>query len=137
MQQRNRITVELSYTGKNFCAYVPILPGCVATATTPDAIRKAIAAAIEFHLEGSRKDGDKLPAVFSRNYSLIYKFEPKSFFTYYKGIFTNAGLERLTGINQKQLQHYATGLKKPRPAQAKRLESALHRLGSELMSVEL
>lgn len=137
MQQQNRVTVELSYTGRNFCAHIPVLPGCVATAATPDAIKKAITAAIEFHLEGSRKDGDKLPAVFSHNYSLVYKFEPQSFFVYYKGIFTNAGLERLTGINQKQLQHYAAGLKKPRPAQAKKIESALHKLGGELMAVEL
>jgi hypothetical protein len=56
---------------------------------------------------------------------------------YYKGIFTNAALERITGINQKQIQHYASGLKKPRPAQVKKIESALHNLGAELMSVEL
>jgi len=30
---------------------------------------------------------------------------------YYKGIFTLSALERLTGINQKQLQHYASGLR--------------------------
>jgi len=28
-------------------------------------------------------------------------------------------------------------LKKPRPAQAKKIESALHKLGSELMAIEL
>jgi hypothetical protein len=41
------------------------------------------------------------------------------------------------GINQRQLQHYASGLKKPREAQVKKIESALHKLGEELMSIEM
>jgi len=68
---------------------------------------------------------------------LVYKFDTQSFLNYYKGIFTNAALERITGINQKQLQHYATGLRTPRPLQAKKIETALHKLGAELMAVEL
>ncbi len=68
---------------------------------------------------------------------MVYKFDVQSFLNYYKGIFTKAALERVTGINQKQLQHYATGLKKPRATQAKKIEAELHKLGSELMSVEL
>jgi len=31
-------------------------------------------------------------------------------------------------FNQKQLQHYATGIRKPRPLQAKKIEAALHKL---------
>jgi hypothetical protein len=56
---------------------------------------------------------------------------------YYKGIFTNASLERLTGIKQKQIQHYATGLKKPRASQKIKIQNSLHQLASELMSIEL
>ena len=55
----------------------------------------------------------------------------------YEGIFTKSGLERLTGINQKQLWHYANGVSKPRPAQRRKIEDALHRLGSELVSLSL
>jgi hypothetical protein len=43
----------------------------------------------------------------------------------------------MTGINQKQLQHYASGLRKPRTQQMKKIESALHQLGNELLAVEL
>ena len=43
----------------------------------------------------------------------------------------------MTGIHQKQFQHYASGLKKPRTAQIKKIENAMHNLGKELMSVEL
>jgi hypothetical protein len=39
-------------------------------------------------------------------------------------------------ISKKAFWAYA-GLKKPRPAQAKKIESALHQLGNELMTIEL
>lgn len=40
-----------------------------------------------------------------------------SLLNYYKGIIINAALERMTGNNQKQLQHYATGQEnRARPA---------------------
>jgi hypothetical protein len=82
-------------------------------------------------------DGKNRPAFVDKDYELVYKFDMQSLLENYKGIFTNSALERLTGINQKLIQHYATGLKKPRPLQAKKIESALHQLGSELMAVEL
>lgn len=68
---------------------------------------------------------------------LVYRFDTVSLLNYYKGIITNAALERMTGIDQNQLQHYATGLKKPRRPQAKKIEHALHELGKELLAVEL
>jgi len=55
---------------------------------------------------------------------------------YYWSIFTNAALERITGINQRQIQHYASGAKRPRPQQLKKIETALRELGEELISVE-
>ncbi|MBR1539469.1 MAG: hypothetical protein IJ636_08195 [Bacteroidales bacterium] len=61
----------------------------------------------------------------------------KSLLTLYEKIFTKSGLERLTGINQKQLWHYAKGYSTPRKAQVMKIESALHRLGNELLSVHL
>ena len=51
--------------------------------------------------------------------------------------FTKAGLERITGINQKQLWHYASGTRNPRPEQSIKIESALHRLGEELIAINL
>ncbi|ANH82193.1 hypothetical protein A8C56_15570 [Niabella ginsenosidivorans] len=61
----------------------------------------------------------------------------QSLLNYYKGIFTNSAFERLTGINQRQLQHYSTRHRKPRPAAKKKIEDALHTLGSERMAAEL
>ncbi|WP_168204596.1 hypothetical protein [Olivibacter sp. LS-1] len=61
----------------------------------------------------------------------------ESFLNYYKGIFTNAALEKITGINQRLLQHYSSGLKKPRLPQLKKIEEGMHRLAAELQALEL
>ncbi|MFV0506365.1 MAG: hypothetical protein ACK5L5_06595, partial [Bacteroidales bacterium] len=63
-------------------------------------------------------------------------YDTMSFFNYYCELFSMPALERLTGINQKQLHHYASGLKKPREAQLKKIETALHKLGDELKAVQ-
>lgn len=78
-----------------------------------------------------------LPPILKGDFSISFKYDVESFLNYYKGIFTNAALERITGINQKQINHYANGLKKPRPAQVKKIETALHQLGNELIALEL
>ena len=80
---------------------------------------------------------EELPEILKGEYNVVYKFDTQSFLNYYNQVFTNVALERLTGINQKLLHHYATGLKKPRELQRKKIETALHKLGSELLSVEL
>jgi len=47
--------------GSNYSAYVPDLPGCVATADTLEEIKQLMREGIEFHLEGMREDGDPIP----------------------------------------------------------------------------
>ncbi len=56
-----RYAVVIENAGPNFSAYVPDLPGCVATAATLAATETAIREAIEFHLEGLRADGSPIP----------------------------------------------------------------------------
>ena len=45
----------------NYSAYAPDLPGCVATGATVDETEREIRAAIEFHLEGLRREGYEIP----------------------------------------------------------------------------
>jgi predicted RNase H-like HicB family nuclease len=47
--------------GDNFSAYVPDLPGCVATGETVADVEREIGEAIVFHLEGLREDGLPIP----------------------------------------------------------------------------
>jgi len=47
--------------GSNYSAYVPDLPGCVATAASVPEIKRLMQEGIEFHLEGMREDGLPIP----------------------------------------------------------------------------
>jgi predicted RNase H-like HicB family nuclease len=53
------IVVEETATG--FSAYSPDLDGCVATGSTRADVEKNIREAIEFHLDGLRRDGYEVP----------------------------------------------------------------------------
>lgn len=61
-----RYAVVIEDAGSNFSAYVPDLPGCVATGATLADAEAAIREAIEFHLEGLREDGAPIPPPSSR-----------------------------------------------------------------------
>lgn len=56
-----RYAIVIENAGPNFSAYVPDLPGCVATGTTVQEVEREIREAIELHLEGMREDGLPIP----------------------------------------------------------------------------
>ncbi|KAA2244139.1 type II toxin-antitoxin system HicB family antitoxin [Salinarimonas soli] len=57
---RYRVVIERA--GANVSAYVPELPGCVATGPNAALVRNEIRDAIRFHLDGLREDGLPVPA---------------------------------------------------------------------------
>jgi predicted RNase H-like HicB family nuclease len=52
-----RYLVVIERAGANFSAYVPDLPGCIATSETRDEVHQAIREAVAFHLQGLKADG--------------------------------------------------------------------------------
>lgn len=57
-----RYAVVIEKANGNYSAYVPDLPGCVATGSTVAAVEEEIRAAICFHIEGLKADGIEVPA---------------------------------------------------------------------------
>jgi predicted RNase H-like HicB family nuclease len=56
-----RYAVVIEKANGNYSAYVPDLPGCVATGETIEAIEREIRDAIRFHIEGLKQDGVTVP----------------------------------------------------------------------------
>ena len=56
-----RYAVVIEKAASNYAAYVPDLPGCVATGATIQETETLIREAIEFHLEGLKADGSPIP----------------------------------------------------------------------------
>jgi predicted RNase H-like HicB family nuclease len=61
-----RYAIVIEAAGENFSAYVPDLPGCVATGSTVEEAEGEIRQAIKFHLEGLRADNLPIPPASSR-----------------------------------------------------------------------
>lgn len=57
-----RYAIVIERAENNFAAYVPDLPGCVATGKTVKETEQQIPEAIEFHIRGLREDGLPVPA---------------------------------------------------------------------------
>lgn len=56
-----RYAIVIENAGSNLSAYVPDLPGCVATGSSIAEVEDAIREAIEMHLNGMREDGEAIP----------------------------------------------------------------------------
>jgi predicted RNase H-like HicB family nuclease len=61
-----RYAIIIEKAEGNYSAYVPDLPGCVATGGSPEEAEREIREAIEFHLSGLREDGLPIPQPSSR-----------------------------------------------------------------------
>lgn len=134
---KREVVARIGKTENNYAACVEGLDGFVCTADSFEDLKHEIEEGIRFHVEGLHEDGDPIPVPFNGDFVIVYKWEIESLLYYYHGIFTKSALERLTGINQTQLGHYAAGRSKPRREQARKIEEALHRLGDELCTVSI
>ena len=56
-----RYAIVFEKTNTNYSAYVPDLPGCIATGLTVEETENEIKAAIAFHIEGLIEDGLEIP----------------------------------------------------------------------------
>jgi predicted RNase H-like HicB family nuclease len=57
-----RYAIVIEKAEGNYSAYVPDLPGCVATGDSVKAVEIEIRDAIRFHIDGLKQDGLPLPA---------------------------------------------------------------------------
>ena len=56
-----RYAVVIEKANGNYSAYVPDLPGCVATGDTVESVEREIRDSIRFHIDGLRADGLPVP----------------------------------------------------------------------------
>lgn len=130
-----QLKIIIERSKDQYCAFAENVEGIYGEGETVKEAKKSIDDAVKLFKKYNKEN--YIPQILQGEFEIVYKFDMQSLLNYYNKIFTNAALERLTGINQKQIQHYSTGLKKPRAEQAKKIETALHSLGAELMAVEL
>ena len=131
------VVVIIERAENNYSSYLEGIDGIFAVGKSVDEIKKGIIDSIEVLKEECKEFGGEIPEALKGDYELIFKMDVRSVLDFYSNLFTKSGLERITGINQKQLWHYASGLRNPRPEQSLKLEKALHKLGEELLAINL
>jgi hypothetical protein len=97
--------------------------------TARDAINDFYAS-YEQEKEMYRKEGREIPEL-----TFDVRYDVSSFLDYYAGILSKSGLEKITGIHQKQLWHYSSGERVPKPQTAKKIQESLHNFADELKQV--
>ena len=133
-----KVIVDVAKTPSGYSASIDILPGWVlGTSGSFELFKKELQESIDIFVEWAKEDGDEYPIIFDGKYSFEYKFDVESLLCCYNGILSRSALSRITGINEKQLGHYARGRSRPRQAQKVKIIEGLHRLGNELLAVSV
>jgi predicted RNase H-like HicB family nuclease len=104
---------------------------------TAEAAKTDMRQQMDFFKKTAIEDGFSYPDFLDEEFEIVYKFDTESLLEYYSGILSLSGLEKITGIHQKQLWNYLHGKSKPRKAQIEKIEKGLHLLGSELIAISL
>jgi predicted RNase H-like HicB family nuclease len=130
-----KIKVNITWSD-NYGAWLELLPGCVAVGDTLDEVKRNIEISINMHLAGMREDGDPVPVEFQGEYQLEFKLNTQALLHSCGDIVTQVALSQATGISHKQINHYYTGYRNPRPEQRAKIVSGLHKLGHELLNVK-
>lgn len=134
----HKLTIDVSWTGKNFCCawYDDDAGTVVATAKTLAKLKEDFAESLKWHIEGCVADGDVLPDyLVDGDYELEYNLDTAALLRDAETYTTLAAISRASGINQKQLSHYANGIKHPRPMQRAKIIAGLHIIGSQIMAL--
>lgn len=129
------LMIVVEKTEDHYSAYARDIEGVYGAGDTAAEAKQSILDAIELLKEYNSEEN--IPNVLKGEYRIKFQFDPASLLSYYQGIFTNAAIERLTGINQRQIQRYAAGESNPRPEQKEKIRNGFHRLGKELIELEL
>lgn len=136
--ERHKLQVEVSWAEKNYCgAWADGQGGVViVTAKTLSKFKEDMEGGIRLHIQGCVEDGDTFPDyLVGGDYDIEYNYDAAALIRNAETFTTMSVISRISGINQKQLSHYANGLKHPRPHQVAKIKAALAIIGAQLMAL--
>ena len=130
-----KITIIIERSKDLFDAYSESCDGIYGAGETIEACKADIETSIREITE--KLPMDRWPEQLKGEYELVWKLDAQSFLDYYSDFISLAGMERITGVNQKQLSNYVHHRAKPRRQQVDRIREGLHKFAHELLSLTL
>ena len=130
-----KIVIKVDYTD-NYVAYPANDDvACITTGQTLEEVQANIEDVLPWHIDGMREDGDPIPAEFEGEWELEWNLSVRAILHLTEGLVSKAALAKATGINQRQLGHYASGYRNPRPAMRAKIVNGLHAIGQQLSAI--
>lgn len=136
--EKRRIRVDVSWCERNYgCAWSDEELGTVVvTARTLEGLKRDFEESLRLHVAGCVEDGDEVPGWLARGeYEVDYVLDAAALIRSAERYTTMCAISEASGINQKQLSHYANGVKHPRPLQLQRIRAALGVIGAQLLAL--
>jgi hypothetical protein len=134
-----KVKATIYWCEKNYCATSvgDLINGVViSTNKTLAGVKRSFSEALQFHLEGCIKDDDRLSDdIRTGNYEIEFTMDTSALLHSLEGILTRSAIARVTGINERQLGHYASGIRTPRPQQRERIINGIRAISRELIAV--
>lgn len=137
--KENEIKVKVDWTGGNFAAVTcdERLHGIViATAPTYSKLHSELRLAIASHVEEAKADGEAIEEWIERGeYEFSEEQSVAAMIRRCEEFTTLKAIAHASGINPSLINHYASGLKKPRKEQRERIILGLHLIGQTFLSM--
>lgn len=130
------VEVIVEHAGNNLSAYIEGAP-VITVGNDMKEIEKNMKEAVELYLESCKEMNIAPVEILQGEFTLKFKIDAATFINYYSSIFTKAALSRITGINERQLWHYAAGVHKPRKQQLEKIQKGINALTEELAAINL
>ena len=130
------VEVIVEHAGNNLSGYIEGAP-VITVGNDVKEIEKNMKEAVELYLESCKEMNIAPVEVLQGEFTLKFKIDAATFINYYSSIFTKAALSRITGINERQLWHYAAGVHKPRKQQLEKIQKGINALTEELAAINL
>ena len=130
------VEVIVEHAGNNLSAYIEGAP-VITVGNDVKEIEKNMKEAVELYLDSCNEMNIAPVEILQGEFTLKLKIDAATFINYYSSIFTKAALSRITGINERQLWHYAAGVHKPRKQQLEKIQKGINALTEELAAINL
>lgn len=117
----------------HYGAWVKDVKGIYGAGVTLDDVRRDIKEAIGLFVEYN----EDAPDILKGNPEIELVFDVTGLVKYYSQFITLPAMEQLTGVNQKQLWHYANGYKTPRGDSGEKIEKGLKKFAQRLEREEV
>ena len=130
------VEVIVEHAGNNLSDYIEGAP-VITVGNDVKEIEKNMKEAVELYLDSCNEMNIAPVEILQGEFTLKFKIDAATFINYYSSIFTKAALSRITGINERQLWHYAAGVHKPRKQQLEKIQKGINALTEELSAINL